>query len=349
MNDSIDDTRLGVALSKRMLSAAALGISLCLSVGCSKKDESIASDGSTPKFADAEPFARNDAIGATAPDLKAGALPEHIASATLLGDEILWNLGDTVRSRVVAVSKLADDPQYSAVAGLWPHSHPRLAASVEDYLLRHVDLAIVANFTDENVKHALRDRLTLVELDDFSGHDAYLTNLAAIGAAVGAKAQADLIRDAFLQARTKIEARTAHDAEQLRKYFQRKPRCLAWNYDHSPGKKTTFDDAATLAGCENATATAGLVGHQRIDAESVVAWDVDIFVLACEPGQDCEGVEALFAARPGHASIRAIAQGNFATVPSHLLSTTGAHQLDLATELHDRILGLSKRPLSGRN
>jgi iron complex transport system substrate-binding protein len=256
----------------------------------------------------------------------APASPQRIVSQTVLSDEILWELGESVRSRVVAVSRMADDRRYSPVADAWPAAVPRVGGTAESVLAVGPDLAIVAGFTAAETKKMLeRGGVRLLVLDGFDGFEAYRGTIATIGAAIDAPAEAAALRERFDDEIAAIEARRSPS----------RPRVISWNDGNIAGKGTTFDDAARTAGFGNLASERGIDGHGRIGIETLVAWDPEYLVIPC--GEiACAEAERAFAERPGVARMRAVTEGHVVGVESAILYSAGQTMVELARALQQR-------------
>ena len=251
--------------------------------------------------------------------------PERVASVTILGDELLWTLGPQSRARTVAVSPLVDDPRYSTSIGRWPADVRRLSRNPAELIAADPELVLVATFTDQEYRAAVANHVRLLELRDFTGFEGYLDNLARVAKATGHIEDGQRLREDFLR---RIEAVRAR-----RPVAKVAPTCLAWAHGSVPGAETTFHAAATAAGCIDIPAEAGLVGHRRVDAEQLIAWDPDFIVLSCRDGEHCDQAARQFGERAGFARLRAVQQGHLIMVEPPYLSTTGAGMATLAERI----------------
>jgi len=252
------------------------------------------------------------------------AEPPRFASRAVLADEMLWSLGPAVRAQTIGVSELADKQEYSSVVGCWPASVTRLGPNPDEALALDPEIVILGSFTTDEYRSALRGSVRIVDMTGFTGFGGYLDNLELVAAAVGAAEAGTVLRDTFAARIAEIERRRPASGVQ--------PSCIAWAYDSIAGAHTTFDAVATVAGCRNVAATAGVEGHQRVDAEQLVAWDPDFVVLSCydADGPSCDRSRANFAGRPGFARLRAVMTDQLVLIPPPYLSTTGAGMADLA-------------------
>lgn len=264
-------------------------------------------------------------------EAEASALP-RVASAVIPTDEVLWALGPEVRARTLAVSNLADDPRYSMVAETWPETTPRLGLNPEEVLALAPDVLFVASFSTPEYRAAVEDSLNLVVLEDFSGFAGYRENLDRIGDAVGAREGTDALKAEF-------DARVAALAAKATPEDQR-PSCVSWSEGYLAGANTTFADVAALAGCRPIAAEHGVVGHQPIDTEQLLAWDPDYMVVGCV--ERCDETAAELAGRDGISALRAVREGHVIVIPSAEIGAVGAGMLDFAERLQTGLQGAAK-------
>ncbi|MFV8749593.1 ABC transporter substrate-binding protein [Nannocystaceae bacterium ST9] len=265
---------------------------------------------------------------------EASPIPQRIASRTVLSDEVLWALGEDVQARVVGLSPMVDDPRYSSVADRWPTQVPRLGRNPEELLATGADLVVLASFSDAEYRAALADHTSLLVLEDFSGFAAYLANLEAIGTAVGATPESiAALRERFEARRAALEAARPPLAE--------RPTVIAWDYGHVPGEQTSFDDAATTAGFRNLAREQGLVGHQRLDTEQLIAWDPQWLVIGCGE-HSCERARATLIEQPGFEHLRAVRDEHVITIEAPWLGSIGEGMLELSARMQAALLEDSK-------
>ncbi len=255
----------------------------------------------------------------------------RVVSQTVLSDEVLWNLGGPVRNDVVAVSTMADDARYSAVAGQWPDTVIRAAATSEMLLSLAPSLVILASFTAAETRTLIaKAGLRTLMLERFDGFADYRANVDAIATAVGAPQAGRQLVERF---DTRLATLTRSAASG--------PRVLSWNEGSVPGAGTSFDDIATAAGYRNLPTLEGRRGHLQVSVEQLVAWNPDVIVVPCGE-TDCVGVAQQVAARPGFSATTAARQGAVLGVPSHELYSTGAGMLDVVQRLSTARPGASR-------
>lgn len=249
----------------------------------------------------------------------------RIVSGVVASDEILWRLGEKAQARVVAVSAMADDDDYNQVAGLWPESLPRLGHEVEQVLALEPTVVILASFSSPEYHAALEPHARVIVLEDFDGFAAHKANVRLIASAVGMPERGREMVRAFEARRSAIAKGAPMD----------RPTCISWGSGFVAGGRTTFDDSAKTAGCNNVAADTGLVGHKEVDAEQLVLWDPDFVVISC--ASDCGEATAAFAQAPGMGSLAAVKAGHVIAVPTPVLASVGEGMLDLAQQLQSRI------------
>lgn len=249
--------------------------------------------------------------------------PQRIVSQLVLADEILWELGPEVRSRVVAVSRMADDQRYSGVIGKWPASVPRVPGSSEAMVMLRPDLVFIGSFTSEDVRALLRRAgIRTLVVDALSSFDEFRSNVMTIANVVGApQGGADLI--------ARFERRLAR----LRREPVTPPvTAISWSEGIVAGANTTFADTTTTLGLRNPAADHGLRGHRRVTLEQLVLWDPELIVIACGLGQ-CGNTSASFAKRLGITNTRAGRHDGVVAIPERIMLSTGLGMLDFVETL----------------
>lgn len=261
--------------------------------------------------------------------------PAHrVLSQTVLGDELLWDLGPAARARVVGVSVMADDPRYCRVANLWPAELPRLAATTEGLLARAPDLAVIASYTAPETRALLAaNGVRLLELGRSPGFADYRRDLRTLAAAVEATPVAEA-RIAELDARLAVLA--AHRPSPA-------PGVISWGDGYAATGATSFADIARTAGLDNLPERAGLSGHVPVAMEQLLAWDPAYIVIACPAARAedpaCRAAERDFiASGPGLSATRAAREHGVIAVPARDLASTGEGMLITAELLQARVL-----------
>jgi iron complex transport system substrate-binding protein len=261
--------------------------------------------------------------------------PAHrVLSQTVLGDELLWDLGPAARARVVGVSVMADDPRYCRVANQWPAELPRLAATTEGLLARAPDLAVIASYTAPETRALLAaNGVRLLELGRSPGFADYRRDLRTLAAAVESTPVAEA-RIAELDARLAVLA--AHRPSPA-------PGVISWGDGYAATGATSFADIARAAGLDNLPERAGLSGHVPVAMEQLLAWDPAYIVIACPAARAedpaCRAAERDFiASGPGLSATRAAREHGVIAVPARDLASTGEGMLITAELLQARVL-----------
>jgi iron complex transport system substrate-binding protein len=246
----------------------------------------------------------------------------RVISQVVLADEVLWELGPEVQARVVAVSTMADDRRYSAVAGKWPSSVARVAGASEELVALAPDLVVVADFTAVETR-ALLERLGMpvLHLSGFDGFADYRRHVRALAEALELPARGEALVDAFDERLAALRAQPGADS----------PAIVSWQEGTIAGAGTIFADQAEAAGYRLLPAEHGIVGHRSLALETLIAWDPAYVVIACtgEDESGCTQAEREFAAMPGIGATRAARDGGVIAVPTNILYSTGTGMLDV--------------------
>lgn len=239
---------------------------------------------------------------------------ERIVSLSVFSDEVLWQLGPGVRRRVVAVSHLADDPRYSAVAGLWPAHVARVQAQVEPVLRVDADLVIVSSFSGNEIGAAFAQAgISVLRLGELRGFADFRMHVRTVGDRIAASHDAQALVMQFDGELQRLAQSARHTS------------VVSWNDGIVAGAHTTFADVAAAAGLVHLAARAGLAGYPRLSVEQLLRWQPDLVVVPC--GTDCNASVAQFRRNPGTEAFAV------AAVEDRLLSSTGLGMLELVTAL----------------
>ena len=252
----------------------------------------------------------------------------RIASQTVLSDEVLWDLGYKARQQVVAVSPMADDQRYSAVADQWPADIPRVSGSSEALIAEAPDLVVLASFTAAETRAMVeRAGLKTLVLENFDGFDDYRQNVQKIADAIGLAPEGKDLVARFDERLAKLST----DPPQ-------RPLVVSWTEGSVPAAKTSFHDIATAAGFENLPAKEGKSGHLQVSVEQLVTWDPEVLVVPCG-NADCDAVAEEVRGRAGLRATRAARNRRVVAIPSRDLYSVGAGMLDAVERLRERGAG----------
>ena len=230
------------------------------------------------------------------------AKPQHIVSATLGTDEILFSLVDP--SRLAAITANASDPQQSNVANRAVQVPNQLTSTnPEGIIALHPDLVFVASYTDAGVVKQLRDaKLTVFLLGNFNNIKDIESNVTTVGQVVGEEAKAAQIVDGMeSQLKTIADAVKGQTPKTVLYY-------LPQGYSYGPN--TTIEDVITRAGGVNAV-TAGGIKEQfpQVNDEFIVKQDPDFILLASYNSYAPNFVEN-FKKNPSFQTLKAIKNGH---------------------------------------
>ena len=275
---------------------------------------------------------------ACAPPAAPSGPAARVLSQTVLSDEILWDLGPAARARVVGVSVMADDPRYTRIAGLWPATTPRLAATSEGLLAQQPDLVIIASFSAPELRALISARgVQVLEFDDFSGFVDYRRHVRAVATAVDARPEAEALLATMDRRLAALAAHRPADP----------PTAISWGDGFAATGATTFADITAAVGLINLAEQQGLSGHVPVAIEQLVAWDPAVIVITCPAAAladpACPAAEAAFAAGPALAATRAARTGGIIAIPARDLASTGEGMLTAAEALQPRVLALTAR------
>jgi iron complex transport system substrate-binding protein len=256
------------------------------------------------------------------------AVPARVASLNLASDEILLEL--LPRERLVSVTKWADAPETSNIAGRVPASIYRFQkADMERLVALRPDLVVVSEYTDA-------DFLDLVKRSGMRVHRMAGTSSPAgvrqaildLGHAVGADAGA-----------AKLVDRYDGVLADLGKRLQGAPRkrLLYWSSGMTAGEGTAIGSLIECSGAVNLGRELGVEGLAPVGAERAFVSEPDAILVGTWPLAE-ESVKE----HPLLRSLRAVREGRIVSVPTPLLVALSQYTADacwyLAHELHpDRV------------
>jgi iron complex transport system substrate-binding protein len=266
---------------------------------------------------------------ARAGDAQAGdGPPRRVASLNLTADELLVEM--LPPERLAAVTRWADDPEMSSVAGRVPAAAVRLPrADIERLIALEPDLVVVSEYTDA-------DFLRLLEKSGLRHHRmSGLASLAGIraaivtlGDAVGTPERAAALVSRMDLVLGELRRRLA-GAQQ--------PRVLYWADPYTAGADTSFGAIIEAAGARNVGRELGLHGVVPLPGERAFAADPDLFLVT-----EGSGARESLQHHPLLSRTRAVREGRVVEMPNRLLVALSDHVAEacwwLATRLHgDRV------------
>lgn len=254
--------------------------------------------------------------------------PRRVASLNLTADEILVDI--LPPDRLVAVTRWADDPSTSNVAGRVPAGAFRFPkADMERLIALAPDLVVVSEYTDADFLRLLeRSGLRYHRMAGLDTLDGQRQALFDLGRAVGAPEAAARLAERHAAALRDL-ARRLEGAP--------RPRVLYWANPHTAGAGTAIGALIEAAGGENMGRSLGLQGIVPLGAERAFLADPDVILVGRWPG----AVEAL-KADPLLSRLGAVRNGRIVEMPTALLVALSHHSAEgcryLAAALHpDRV------------
>lgn len=213
-----------------------------------------------------------------APSAGGAAAAARVVSQSVGTDELLLALAEP--GQIAALSHLARDPQFSAVA-TEAAGFPRLSQGDAETILRHrPTLVLLTDYSRaELVAQVKRAGARTWTFDRYGTLAEAHAALRALALELGGEAPARAERlVATGEARVAaLEARLAARP--------RVPALAPTTYGVLAGSGTTFDDLCRHAGADNLAATpGGLKGFARLPTEAMLAWPVEVFVVGGESG-----------------------------------------------------------------
>ncbi len=253
----------------------------------------------------------------------AGEPPRRVASLNLTADELLVEM--LPPERLVAVTRWADNPDMSNVAGRVPATAVRLPrADLERLIVLQPDLVVVSEYTDADFlrlleKSGLRHH-RLSGLDTLPGVRAAILDL---GAAVGTpEAAARLV--------TRFDAVLRELARRLEGV--KRVHVMYWADPHTAGAGTAISSLIEAAGGTNVAGELGLRGIVPLAGEKAFAADPDAFLVTAG-----SGAELALRRHPLLARTRAVREGRVVEIPNRLLVALSDRAADAAWWLASRL------------
>jgi iron complex transport system substrate-binding protein len=186
------------------------------------------------------------------------------------------------------------------------------------------DLIFVATYSRaETVELLTASGAPVYRIANFDDIAGVMGSIRAIGEAVGEEAAAARIVEG-------MEARLA--AVAARRAGHPKPRVLSYSGGFTAGRGTTFDDIVRRAGGVNEASARGIDKFPKLSAEQVLAWDPDVIVAGCMPGEQAS-VRARLLETPGVAQTTAARKGQIVLIEMPRFLAVSQHMVDAVEQL----------------
>jgi iron complex transport system substrate-binding protein len=258
----------------------------------------------------------------------ASTAPARVASLNLAADEVLLDL--LPPGRLVSVTKWADAPETSNIAGRVPASIYRFQkADMERLVALRPDLVVVSEYTDADFLELVqRSGMRVHRMVGLSSPAGIRQAILDLGRAVGAEAAA-----------AKLVARYDQSLSELARRLEGAPRkrLLYWSSGMTAGEGTAIGSLIECSGAVNVGRELGVQGLAPVGAERAFVSEPDAILVGTWPLAE-ESVKE----HPLLSRLRAVREGRIVSVPTPLLVALSQYAADacwyLAHELHpDRV------------
>lgn len=253
----------------------------------------------------------------------------RVVSHTVGTDELL--LAVAAPEQIAALSHIADDPLFSAVAEA-ARKYPKINhGDVESVLRYRPTLMLAADYSRlELVEQVRRAGVRVLVLDRYDTLADSFANLRKVAAELGGEAPA--------RAEAVIADCERRVAELERRLADRTPvRVIAPStYGVIPGEDTTVQDICDHAGAINLAATlGGLRGHAPPPNEQMLVWPVERVIVA---GETLEDALEPFRKLPPYSLMPVVRESRAVVLKPYMLSVVTHHRVEayemLAKALH---------------
>jgi iron complex transport system substrate-binding protein len=234
--------------------------------------------------------------------------PERVVSLNLCADQLALEIA--APGQLAAVSYLAPDPRYSALAEQ-AQGLPTAGDNAESVIGFEPDLVLAGSFTTLRTQQVLGamdvpvTRLPLTE--SFADVRA---NIALLGRALGREAAAERLQRQLDAALTRFPL-PATPAGPLAAIYQAN--------GFTAGAGTLADEVLRRAGFRNLGAETGIDGHGFLSVEALVRARPDVIVVESQQGEGLSMASRLLA----HPALRDTVQGRMVALPMALLTCGG--------------------------
>ncbi len=254
--------------------------------------------------------------------------PQRIISQTLATDEIL--LAICPLERIIAVSILALDPQYSNVIAPARQIAQYVSNNVEQILSLQPDLIMVASYTRAETLALLKTSAApILRLTQFQRIDEIKNNIRLVGYAIGEEQRA---ADLITQMDSEIQAILARIPTTLQP-----PRVISYSLDHyTAGRYTTFDDIVNLVGAINIAAEQGIESYVKISDEQILTWQPQFIISHAQLGE-FDKVYQLLLSNPAIAASNAGQTGRIIIVDNRYLFAVSQYIINAIRVLVDNL------------
>ncbi|MEI8026104.1 MAG: ABC transporter substrate-binding protein [Pseudomonadota bacterium] len=231
--------------------------------------------------------------------------PSTVASSFLAGDEILIELVKDTKVKLVAISSVADDKEYSNIAALAQQIPHRIGANPESIAKIRPDVVFLASWNRPELQKTLSKLgIHTFTISDFNSIEDIQANIVLMGKVLH------------------LEEKSRQMVEGMQRQMpqQKKKNTTFITFDASGvslGKKTILDSLMMRLGLENVVTE---TGWPKLSAESIALRHPD-YIVASGESKDQKSIELLIKKTPGWSILNALKTGNLLLIPSRLLSS----------------------------
>jgi iron complex transport system substrate-binding protein len=321
-NKRIKGSAIYIAVILATLALAVAGIEIARRL-------KVPADTITTVPAAARPFPRElrDAKGET---LILPREPQRIVSQTLGTDEIL--LAVCPPGRVVALSNLAEDGDYSNVVEEARRIPGRTTEGPEQILQFKPDLIFVASYSRaETVELLKTSKAPVFRFANFDSIEDIKSNIRTVGYATGTDAAAENLIRQMDEDLTAVRARIPKSESPVR----------VMSYDklgYTAGSNTLFDDVVRAAGAINICAEQGIKGFAKINSEKILELQPDFLITGATRGKE-KSVRDRLLEDPAVANSKAGRAGRIIVVDNRHFLTVSHHVVRFVEDLANGLYG----------
>ena len=207
----------------------------------------------------------------------ANKAPQRIISASLGSDEILWELLQNKKNRILALSILADHPSYSHIREQVTQLKARVDGNIESFLGLQPDLVILTSYNKPNLASQLNILGVKTKvLKNFTQIQDIKDHILQIGKLIAEEKPAKKLLLKFAE-----KIKNMHNC--LLK-CKKKFKIIALSSDRSlAGSFTLINDLIKTIGADNLIANSGINGWQNLPDELIFSLDPD-WILSSKKG-----------------------------------------------------------------
>jgi iron complex transport system substrate-binding protein len=259
--------------------------------------------------------------------------PQRIVSQTLATDEIL--LAICPPERIVALSSLAEDGDYSNIVDEARRIPNRTTESPERILQLKPDLIFVASYNRaETVELLKASKAPVFRFANFDSIADIQSNIRTAGYATGMDDAAEKLIRKMDEDLAAVRARVLKSESPLRVMSYDRPGFTA-------GSNTLFDDVVRAAGAVNVCAEQGIKGFAKVNSEKILEWQPDFLITGATRGREKSARDRLLE-DPAIATSRAGRAGRIIVIDNRRFLTVSHHVARFVEELANGLHGDGK-------